>query len=240
LKAVILAGGKGTRLAPFTTIFPKPLVPIGHRPIIDIILCQLKHYGFKEFVLTVGYLSELIQTYFSNAKSRFAGCDIRYVYEDSPTGTAGSLRSISGLNETFLVMNGDILTSMDYSKIIGYHRERGGILTIGMHQRKVKIDLGVIETDDRNIVHGYMEKPEKTYAVSMGVYVYEPQVLQYIEANAYLDFPTLVLRLIENGERVVGYPCGDFWLDIGCQEDYLRAQCEFEKRQDHFLPGDAA
>ena len=236
MKAVILAGGKGTRLAPYTTVFPKPLVPLGHRPILDIIVRQLAYYGIRDIVLTLGYLSELIQAYFSNKDGQLSHVNIDYVKEDEPTGTAGSLSLVPGLDATFLVMNGDILTSLDYSKLITYHHEKKGILTIAMHMKRVRIDLGVIEADQDSILTGYVEKPEKIYPVSMGIYVYEPAVLQYIEPNKYLDFPNLVLRLLANGEKVVGYPCDEFWMDIGRQEDYVRAQEEFERMKDIFLP----
>ena len=240
MKAVILAGGKGTRLTPYTTVFPKPLVPLGHRPILDIIIRQLAYYGICDVVLTLGYLAELIQAYFNNVNGELQKVNISYVREKKPTGTAGSLSLVPGLNETFLVMNGDILTTLNYSKLIAYHREKKGILTIGMHMKPVKIDLGVLETDSNGILTGYIEKPEKIYSVSMGIYVYEPEVLKYIEPNRYLDFPNLVLRLLENGERVVGYPCDDFWMDIGRQEDYVRAQKEFELRKENFLPEKSA
>ncbi len=239
MKAIILAGGRGTRLAPYTTVFPKPLVPLGERPILDIIIRQLAYYGLNDIVLTLGYLAELIQAYFSSINGSFSQVvNISYVREYSPTGTAGSLSLVPDLNDTFLVMNGDILTSLDYSKLIAYHREKKGILTIAMHMKKVQIDLGVLEVDKEGILSGYIEKPEKVYPVSMGIYVYEPAVLQYIEPNKYLDFPSLVLRLLENGEKVVGYPCNEFWMDIGRQEDYARAQEEFENMKDKFLPGE--
>jgi NDP-sugar pyrophosphorylase family protein len=237
MKAVILAGGKGTRLLPYTTVFPKPMIPLGQKPILDIIIRQLSYYGFCDIILSVGYLAELIQAYFQNGNSQFPNIKFTYIKEREPTGTAGSLRLISGLDDTFLVMNGDVLTSMDYSKFIAYHKDKGGILTIGMHRRRVKIDLGVIETDENGILIGYMEKPEKVYLVSMGVYAYEPEVLHYIEPGKYLDFPDLVLRLLDNGEKVVGYSCDDYWLDIGRHEDYAKAQDEFELMKDKLLPG---
>jgi len=237
MKAVILAGGKGTRLAPYTTVFPKPLIPLGERPILDIIIQQLANHGFRDIVLTVGYLAELIQAFFQNPNGRFSDLNLTYVKEHEPTGTAGSLGMIEGLDETFLVMNGDVLTSMDYSKFIEYHKSKGGILTIAMHKKKVKIDLGVLEIDQNAILTGYDEKPEKVYPVSMGIYIYEPAVLKYIEPNKYLDFPDLVLKLVENGEKVVGYPCDEYWLDIGRHEDYVQAQEKFEQMKDKFLPG---
>jgi len=238
MKAVILAGGKGARLEPYTTVFPKPLVPIGRRPILDIIVRQLAYYGFRDIVLNVGYLSELIRAYFQNGINDLENVNLSYHKESEPTGTAGSLRTIQGMSETFLVMNGDILTTMDYTKLITYHREKGGILTIGMHKKLNKVGLGVIETDNNDCLTSYVEKPETEYKVSMGVYVYEPEVLEYIEPDVYLDFPHLVTRLLESGEKVVGYPCSDFWLDIGNHGDYVKAQKVFEESKYDFLPKD--
>ena len=238
MKAVILAGGKGARLEPYTTVFPKPLVPIGHRPILDIIIRQLVYNGFRDIVLNVGHLSELIRAYFQNGINDLENVNLSYHKESVPTGTAGSLRTIQGVSETFLVMNGDILTTMDYTKLITYHREKGGILTIGMHKKRNKVGLGVIETDNNDCLTSYKEKPETEYKVSMGVYVYEPEVLEYIEPDVYLDFPNLVARLLESGEKVVGYPCSDLWLDIGNHEDYVKAQKVFEESKYDFLPKD--
>ena len=237
MKAIILAGGKGTRLEPYTTVFPKPLVPIGDRPILDIIIHQLAYYGFRDIILTVGHLSELIQAYFKDGVKDLPEITLSYVKEDGPTGTAGSLRSVHGLDSTFLVMNGDLLTTLDYNKLVSYHREKGCLLTIGMHKKSVKIDLGVMEIDHDGMLVSYLEKPEKTYNVSMGVYVYEPEVLEYIEFDAYLDFPHLVQRLLDKKEAIATYQCEDFWLDIGNHNDFARAQAEFERMKDKFLPG---
>ncbi len=237
MKAVILAGGKGTRLAPYTTVFPKPMVPLGQRPIIEILIRQLAYYGIRQIILSLGYLGELIQAYFQNGNGRFAELDITYIKEREPKGTAGSLALIPDLDETFLVMNGDVLTSINFSELVSYHHKMGGVLTIGMFKKRMKIDLGVIETNREGILTGYVEKPHKTYNVSMGVYVYEPRVLEYISPCPYLDFPDLVLELIKNGERVVGYPFEDFWLDIGRHEDYARAQEQFERMAHKLLPG---
>ena len=236
MKAVILAGGRGTRLAPYTMVLPKPLVPLGHRPILDIIIRQLAYYGIKDITLTVGYLAELIQAYFTHASQEYADISISYVREATPLGTAGPLRLIPGLDDTFLVMNGDILTTLDYSKIIEFHRANDAILTIGMHVKRVKVDLGVIEVGEANRIVDYIEKPEKTYLVSMGVYVYEPAALKHIDPHEYLDFPDLVCRLINRGEKVVGYQCDEFWMDIGRHEDYVLAQNEFERMKHLFLP----
>ncbi len=235
-KAVILAGGKGTRLAPYTTVFPKPLVPLGHRPILEIITLQLMHHGITDIVLSLGYLGELIQAYFQNANGRFADLRLNYIKEKKPLGTAGSLRLIPDVDATCIVMNGDVLTTMDYSRLVEYHRAQGGILTIGMYRKPVNIDLGVIETNADGGITAYIEKPVQHYNVSMGVYVYEPEVLRYIEPDTYLDFPDLVSRLLAHGEKVVGYTSDDYWLDIGRHEDYARAQEEFENMKTQLLP----
>ncbi|UCH22030.1 MAG: nucleotidyltransferase family protein, partial [Deltaproteobacteria bacterium] len=179
---------------------------------------------------------ELIQAYFQNSNSRFSDLNISYVKENKRMGTAGSLGLIQDLDETFLVMNGDVLTTLDYSKLVAYHRKKNAVLTIAMHRKRVKIDLGVIETDSAGFLTEYIEKPEKPYLVSMGVYIYEPDVLKYIKPNIYLDFPDLVIRLMENGEKVAGYPCDDYWLDIGRHEDYNRAQNEYHKMKKRLLP----
>ena len=133
-------------------------------------------------------------------------------------------------------MNGDILTTLDFSKMVTYHKEKGGLLTIAMHRKRIKMDLGVIEADSKGNVLDYIEKPEKIYQVSMGIYIYEPAVLQYIPPDEYLDFPDLVSRLLQNGERIVTYPCDEYWLDIGNHDDFMKAQQEFEEMKDKFLP----
>jgi len=239
MKAIILAGGKGTRLSPFTTIIPKPLVPLGNKPILDIIVKQLYYFGFKDITLTLGYLSEIIQAYFTGAKETISNINIRYIKELEPLGTAGSLGLLEKQNikDSFLVMNGDILTSLNFNKLIEFHKKKDGILTIATHIKKIKIDLGVIEYDENHVLTGYIEKPEKEYPVSMGIYIYKPEVLNYIERDEYLDFPNLVLRLIGHNEKVVSYPCDSFWMDIGRQEDYVLAQEKFEQMKNIFLPG---
>jgi NDP-sugar pyrophosphorylase family protein len=235
MKAVILTGGKGTRLAPYTAVLPKPLLPIGEIPILEIILRQLKHYGFSEVILACGYLAELIHAYLINNEIS-KELKISYHRENKPLGTAGALRSIKGLNKTFLVMNGDILTSMDYSKLVKYHQKQKASLTIAITHKKVKLELGVLEIDSNNTITDYIEKPVKEFPVSTGIYVYEPRVLKFIKPNTYLDFPSLVLKLIKAREKVVGYPINDFWLDMGNKDDYERAVKEFEQNISAFLP----
>jgi NDP-mannose synthase len=234
MKAVILAGGKGTRLAPYTTIFPKPLVPIGDRPILEIIIRQLVRNGFGDIVLSVGHLGELIEAYFQNGHRNIPGLNLRYQREAQPLGTAGPLAMIPGLDDTFLVMNGDILTTLDYRALVAFHRTQGAALTIAMHQKEVWIDLGVLETNRLQELLLYREKPVLKFDVSMGIYIYEPNVLNYIGRNECLDFPELVRRLLGERERVLGYHSDDYWLDIGRREDYELAQQEFGARAAEF------
>jgi NDP-sugar pyrophosphorylase family protein len=230
MKAVILAGGKGARLAPYTTVLPKPLVPIGDRPVLEIIIRQLVSQGIGEICLSVGYLGGLIEAYFQNGHGAIPGLTLTYVREERPLGTAGPLSRIPGLNETFLVMNGDVLTTIDYQALRENHLASHAALTIAMRRKDVRIDLGVLETDERNELVAYREKPLYSFDISMGVYIYEPRVLRYIAADEYLDFPDLVLRLLEYGEKVIGYRSEDFWFDIGRREDYELAQQEFQNR----------
>jgi len=238
MKAVILAGGKGTRLAPYTTVFPKPMLPVGDKPILEIIIRQLAYYSFKEIILSVGYLAEIIQAYFQNCHTLPEGISITYVKEEKPLGTAGPIALIPDLKETFLVMNGDVLTTLDYSKLISFHRRNNALLTIAISKKEVKLDLGIVEITDDQRVTKYIEKPVYAYFDSIGIYVYEPEVVRYIEPNVYLDFPTLVQRLIENGERVVGYYHDKpyYWIDIGQHGDYQKANEEFERNRKEFLP----
>ena len=234
LRAVILAGGKGVRLHPFTINFPKPLVPLGDTPVIEVLMRRLLRAGITDITLTLGHLAELLKAYFHHRKQFVKQLRLRFVEEDEPTGTAGSLSLIPGLNDTFLVMNGDLLTDLDFHALVDFHRRQKALLTIATHKRTVKIDLGVLEFDRDHRVRDYREKPEQHYQVSTGVYVYEPAVLRHIKRGAYLDFPTLVQRLIERGERVCAYPTDCLWLDIGRPDDYARAQELFAQRKDAF------
>jgi NDP-mannose synthase len=234
LRAVILAGGKGTRLHPFTASFPKPLVPLGDVPIVEVLMRRLIRYGVTDITLSLGHLAELVQAYFAHRRQLTDRVALQYVIEDEPLGTAGSLALISGLDRTFLAMNGDLLTNLDLDALVRFHSEQDALLTVATHTRCVKIDLGVLEFDERRQIRRYLEKPETQYHVSMGIYVYEPRVLEYIARGTYLDFPDLVLRLLEHGERVCAYPTDCIWLDIGRPDDYSRAQELFTQAADAF------
>jgi NDP-sugar pyrophosphorylase family protein len=223
IPAVILAGGKGTRLRPFTVTFPKPLVPIGDKPILERLLGQLSESGVCRVTLAIGHLSSLIRAYIGQRDS-FERLTIDFVEESKPLGTAGSVKLVPDLDGTFLVMNGDLLADVDFRKLVEAHRESGAALTISRYVRSQKTEFGVLDLDDQGFITGYTEKPEFTYSVSMGIYVYEPRVLDHIGRNEHLDFPDLVLRLKREGEKVATYLHTGLWLDIGRPEDYARAQ----------------
>ena len=233
MQAVVLAGGKGTRLAPYTNVLPKPLMPIGNMPILEVLLRQMQCAGVDEVTLTVGHLAGLLEAFFKDG-SQF-GLKIRYSFEDQPLGTAGPLALVAGLQDTFLVSNGDVLTTLDLRELIKFHHSQGGIATIAMHHRQVKINLGVIQCNGGNEITGYVEKPTTDYMVSMGVYIFEPAVLRYIPHNQYLDFPDLVQKLLTSGEKVYGYPFDGYWQDLGNPDDYLQAQEDFATMHSQFM-----
>ncbi len=237
MKAVILAGGKGTRLKPYTTILPKPLMPIGDMPILEILLRQMKRVGVNEAVLTVGHLAELLRLFFQDGER--LGLNITYSYEDTPLGTAGPLSLVDSLDETFLVANGDVLTTLPLANLLAHHHLSGAMATIAMHRRQVYIDLGVIQQNDEGRVTGYIEKPTYDFMVSMGIYVFEPRVLEFIPRNEYLDFPDLVKKLIAAGEVVTGFPFDGYWQDLGRADDYERAIEDFDRMRAEFLPPEA-
>ena len=226
MRVIILAGGKGTRLLPYTTVIPKPLMPVGDRPILEIIIRQLKKHGFDRFTMAVGYLAELLEAYFGDG-SRL-GVQIDYSRENKPLGTIGSLGLIEGLNETFMVMNGDVLTNLNYSRLVDFHIEQNAVSTIATYNKELQIDLGVLEVGEDFRLRDYKEKPSLKYQVSMGVYVFEPEILKHLKPNGYLDFPDLTLKLIGEGKKVIAFPFDGYWLDIGRHEDYVQAQEEFE------------
>lgn len=239
VRVAILAGGKGTRLAPYTSVLPKPLMPVGDRAILEIVLGQLASTGFRRVTLCVGYLSHLIRAVVDNGGRH--GVEISYVQESEPIGTAGPLKLIEDVDDTFIVMNGDILTTLDYGDLLRAHRANGNMLTIATHVRTVGIDYGVLhlsaESSERVAeVNEYVEKPEFTMAVSMGIYALEPEALEHIPAGSYFDFPDLVKALLHDGQPVGAYQFDGYWLDIGRHEDYVEATTAWESAEHPFLP----
>jgi NDP-sugar pyrophosphorylase family protein len=221
MRAAVLAGGLGTRLRPYTTVLPKPLVPVGDRPILELIFEWLARSGVTRADVSIGHLGELIQTYFSQAQTIPPGLDVRWQWESEPLGTAGALRFVPDQDESLLVVNGDVLTDLDPAAMLSFHRERDAALTIATRQTQVETDLGVIEYTD-GIVTGYSEKPVLAYSASMGIYVYEPRALAVIP-DGPCQFPDLVLRLLERGERVAAYESSAAWYHIGTFEQHVEA-----------------
>jgi NDP-sugar pyrophosphorylase family protein len=229
-RAVILAGGKGTRLMPYTTVLPKPLMPIGDRAILDVVVRQLRSHGFTRLTFAVGYLAHLVKAVFADGAEH--GVTIDYHEEEQPLGTAGPLALIDDIEDTFLAMNGDVLTALDYRALVTTHQEAGNALTVATHKRVVRTEYGVLHVDGRqgetDRVTGYEEKPELPYTVSMGVYVLEPRALAHIPRGRRFDIPDLVLALLDAGEPVGSYLFDGYWLDVGRHDDYEQALIDYE------------
>jgi NDP-mannose synthase len=233
VRVVILAGGKGARLRPYTTCFPKPLMPIGDMPIIEVVLRQLRSYGFRKITVSVNHLAELIQTFCGNGAKW--GLDIQYCVEDRPLGTAGSIGLVNDVTDPLLVMNGDLLTTIDYAEMVQSHVRSGACATIGIFDREVKIDFGVLDVDSAGDLVAYTEKPRMHYAVSMGVNVLSRAALDFIAHGQYLDIPTLMMSLKSAGRRVGTFRSACEWLDIGRPDDYEQAIAEFERSKAKYL-----
>jgi NDP-mannose synthase len=235
MRAVILAGGKGSRLRPYTLVLPKPLVPVGERPILELILRQLAADGFTRVDLCVGHLGSLIQTYFAERANVPDGLELVYHWEDEPLGTAGALHQITDLDEPFVAMNGDILTDLSYCELMRAHVAGDPALTIATYRRDHQVSLGVIEHDS-GVVTDYIEKPVMHYEVSMGIYVYSPRVLDRIP-KGHFDFPDVVRALLRSGETVRTHPFDGMWFDIGTPGDHDRAVATIADAPDRFFAG---
>jgi NDP-sugar pyrophosphorylase family protein len=220
-QAVILAGGRGTRLAPYTSILPKPLMPVGERSVLEVVIDQLSDCGVRRVTFCVGYLAHLIQAVFDQRAN--GDIEIVYSHEQEALGTAAPLRLVEGLDETFLVMNGDVLTRIDYADLVRHHRRSKNMLTIATHRRSITINYGMLHLDVSARVRGFEEKPEIESPVSMGIYVMEPAVLDYIPEGQFFDFPDVVRALLEAGEPVGAYRFDGMWFDIGRPDDYAQA-----------------
>ena len=223
-KAVILAGGRGTRLAPYTSVLPKPLMPVGERAILEILVDQLVDQGLSDISFCVGYLSHLIRAVFDSRPE--PRTSITYVQEKEALGTAGPLRLVPGLDETFVAMNGDVLTTIDFEALVRHHHESGNVFTVATHERTVKINYGVVYLDESEDANGrvqvWEEKPEIASLVSMGIYVIEPRALDYIPSERF-DIPDLIQALLAAGEQVGSFTHRGLWFDIGRHDDYEQA-----------------
>jgi NDP-sugar pyrophosphorylase family protein len=233
IRAVILAGGKGTRLRPLTAVFPKPLVPLGNRPIIEILLTRLANSGLRNVTLSTGYLAELIMAVCGDG-SKY-GLNITYSNEEEPLGTAAPLSLMKELTDPVIVMNGDLLTTLSFEKMLEFHDTEGADITIGCFKRDVNIDFGVVESNDRNEFVGFREKPTYHFEVSMGVNVISQAAREFIKPNQYLDMPDLILKVHQSGGKVSCYREDCYWLDIGRMDDYALAQEEFVENESKFL-----
>jgi len=187
-------------------------------PILEIIVKQLKHFGITSITLAVGHLAELIVAYFGDGSRH--GVQIDYSREEQPLGTAGPLSLVGNLDETFLVMNGDLLTTLDFRALLAHHRQSGAVATIAAYERETKIDLGILDIDGQDRVSRYIEKPSYTNRVSMGIYAFEPAVLGFVPRGVRFDLPELITRLIQAGQDVRAAVFDGFWLDIGRPADY--------------------
>jgi NDP-mannose synthase len=231
-RAVILAGGLGTRLAPYTNVFPKPLMPVGGRPILELVLRRLAKQGLTEVTLAVSYLEELIRTFFGDG-SRF-GVRIEYLREEEPLGTVGALSLLKDLPDPCLLMNGDVLTTIDIGDMMVLHRQSGAIMTVATQRREVKIDYGVLEIDQSGKIAGYREKPSLFYTVSAGINIMGRRALSHLRAGERCDVPELVGRIVEAGQQVVAYQGDYYWRDIGRPADYDQANQEFATLESQF------
>ena len=232
MQAVILAGGKGTRLRPYTTFLPKPLVPIGDVPILEVVLKQLKYYGVTEVIIAVNHLAELIMAFFGDGEK--LGLKIRYSMENKPLGTAAPIARIEDLDDNFLVMNGDILTTLNFKKLFDTHLEKENDITISTHKKEIKIDLGVLKIDNSRFID-YIEKPTYYFDVSMGIYAMKRECLLAIPEDQKFDIPEFILKLQKEDKRIYCYGEDCYWLDIGRADDYETANEIFSEKRKEFL-----
>lgn len=233
ISAVILAGGKGSRLKPFTTVFPKPLVPLGEKPIIEILLRRLASFQIKDVTLCTGHLAELIMVVCGDG-SKY-GMKIKYVHEDQPLGTAGPLAGLKEISDPFVVMNGDLLTTLNFANMFAFHRSEGADVTVAIYPRDIKMEFGLVDADEHGRFIGFREKPTYHFEVSMGVNILSRSALRFVTPGKYLDMPDLILKVHESGGKVRCYREDCYWLDIGRMEDYGIAQEQFAQNERMFL-----
>lgn len=233
MMAVILAGGLGTRLKPFTFAIPKPLLPLGNVHILEVVIRQLAAAGFKRVVLTLGYMAPVFPALLGDGGKW--GINIEYRHEDEPLGTAGSLRLVDDLEDDFLVMNGDILTTIDYRALMKAHKAAAAWGTIAVTRREAKIDYGVVDIDGQGLLEGFKEKPVLHYEVSMGINILSKQAMRLIPATGRFDMPDLMLAIKGSGKKVLCYRTDCYWQDIGRFEDYQKASDDFTAEPGRFF-----
>lgn len=226
VSAVIMAGGFGMRLRPLTAELPKPMLPLGDRPLLELTIRKLQQAGIQHVNVTTHYLPDKITEYFGNGDE--FGIKIDYVQEDRPLGTAGALSLLATPTAPLLVINGDIVTQVDFRAMVAFHRAHQADLTVGVRQYEVQVPYGVMECDGLRVKQ-VREKPTYRYLVNAGIYLLEPTVHHYVPKEEHFDMPDLITRLIAEGRIVVSFPIVEYWLDIGQHEDYLQAQADVEK-----------
>jgi len=223
LKAVVMAGGLGSRMLPLTQDLPKPMLPVGDQPLMEIIIQQLREAGIRQVNVTTHHKSEKITDHFGDGRD--FGVELNYVTEDRPLGTAGALGLMEVPRETVLVINGDILTQMDFRAMLAFHREYQGDLTIAVRQYDIQIPFGVVECQGAAVT-SITEKPLLNFFVNAGIYLLEPIVYSYLPNGKSFDMTDLIQRLLVDGRRVVSFPVREYWLDIGFPDDYQKAQSD--------------
>ena len=226
LSAVIMAGGFGTRLQPLTKDTPKPMLPVGDQPLLERTIGRLREAGIKRVNVTTHYLAERITSYFGDGGA--FGVDIRYVTEDQPMGTAGGLRLVNEPAEPLLVINGDILTTIDFRDLLDYHRKHRAELTVCVRKYDFEVPYGVLECDGSRVI-GIREKPVVSFLVNAGIYLLEPSVQRLIPADRKFDMTDLIARLVQDGRPMVSYPVVEYWLDVGRKADYAQANADIER-----------
>src|SRR6266850_1727484 len=212
LQAVVMAGGYGMRLRPLTDQLPKPMLPLGNRPLLELIVEQLRQAGIRRVNVATHYKGEVIAEHFGNGEG--FGVDIRYVQEDQPLGTAGALSLLEECDEPVLVINGDILTRVDFRAMLSFHKENKAELTVAVRQYEFRVPYGVIDTDGEK-VRGILEKPVVRQFINAGIYLLNPSVRRLIPNREAYDIPDLITRLVEEKRVVVCFPVREYWLDIG-------------------------
>ncbi len=235
LLAVILAGGTGSRLRPFTMVIPKPLLPLGDVPILEVLLHQLAADGFTRVIIALGHMGPLFVTHFGDGS--VYGLRIDYVHEDAPLGTAAPLRALKDPPSEFLVMNGDVLSDLSYADLLATHRRQKAAASMTVIARQEKVDYGVIELAKDGSFLDYREKPVIPYFVSMGINVLTPRALAHIPPTGRFDMPDLMLALHRAGERVYCHRCECYWQDMGRFDDYARASEDYVQNPARFLRG---
>ncbi len=237
--AIILAGGKGTRLKPYTTVFPKALVPLGEMPVLELVLRQLKNHGFNEIIISVGHLAHLIETFFGNGEK--LGLNITYAREDFPLGTAGPMlhieKTLRKLPENFMIMNADVVSDINFAELYKAHEQANRLATIATYRRTSQINFGLIDFDAENLkIEGFREKPILEHSVSMGIYMFNRRILDFIEPDCMFNYDTLMKNLVKAHEDIFVYPFNSYWLDIGRVDDYEQAIHDFQEKRDLLLP----